>query len=313
MPSFAAHLIKVYARLAIKRRSLNEHDLLRHLRRRFNHNPLPVRWPKGIHHDIVTMAGIKIDRVRPIAPQATVLYIHGGGFVAGTTRTYFSWAGHVAQALKADVYLPRYRLAPEFAYPTALDDVQGAYAELLRAHPERPIIVAGDSAGGALMLALLLRLRDQAISMPVAGIAYSPYANLTTEPPSRITCQHSDDMLSLDMLHTGRNFYLQGHDAHDPYASPSFGDFTGLPPLWLSASEHECLRDDCLAVANQAQHAGIKTELVLRPHMPHVWPIFYPLLPEARVDMQRVLDFISLCVKPRHSWRGYKHAVDCLF
>lgn len=293
MPSFAAYLIKVYARVAIKRNSLNDDDLLRHLRRRFNHHPLPTRLTSGIHHDLIMLSDVPVDRIRSTSPHVTVLYVHGGGFVAGTTQTYFNWAQHVAGTLQAEVYLPRYRLAPEFAYPTALDDVHKTYMEVHKAYPHRPIVVAGDSAGGGLMLALLLRLRDRDEHLPVAGIAYSPHANLTTEPSSRITCQHSDDMLSLGMLHAGRNCYLQGHDAYDPYASPSLADFKGLPPLWLSASEHECLRDDCLAVAKQARLAAVTTELILRPHMPHVWPIFYPLLPEARADMRRIIDFVK--------------------
>ncbi len=292
MPSISAHLLKAYARWHIKIRPSSADELVGHLRRHFNTHALPVLPAPGIVRGHRRVAGIGVDTLSPAQPRAAVLYVHGGGYVAGITRTYFNMCSLWARRLQLDIWLPDYRLAPEHPYPAALDDVRSVYLDMLQHYAPSNIVLAGDSAGGALVLSLLLRLRDEGQPLPAAALALSPYADLSNSMNSRIRCDARDDMLSLDMLHSGRDIYLAGADPRQPYASPAFGDYQQLPPLWLSCSQDECLADDAQEVARRARQAGVSVELLERPQLPHVWPIFYPFIHEARQDQEAILDFL---------------------
>ena len=165
------------------------------------------------------------------------------------------------------------------------------YRELI--DDPRPLVVAGDSAGGNLTLVTLLRARDEGLPMPVCAIAISPGADATGELMSRQANNDSDPMLSQAMIDGATKLYLQGADPLHPYASPCRGDYRQLPPLMLTVSEEECLRDDAYAVAERARQAGVPVKLLSRPDMPHVWPILRLLLPEARKDTERLINFVQ--------------------
>lgn len=292
MPSLAAYALKGFTRIAIKRQLQDPQLLLRHLRRSFNIPQPWTRLPGTIRKDRFHHGALQGDRLRPTNQDRAILYLHGGGYVAGLTATYHNLCGYLAHHLNAEIYLPDYRLAPEHAYPAALEDAVSTYEMLLQRYRPEQITIAGDSAGGGLSLALLLWLRDHGRPLPHSAIAISPFADMTTEAGSRVRNNDSDDMLSLDMLHGGSDLYLQGADPKHPYASPVFGDFSGLPPLFISVSDHECLCDDAYTVAARAQQSQVPVTFVSRAHLPHVWPIFYPLLPEARQDVRRMVRFV---------------------
>ena len=156
-----------------------------------------------------------------------------------------------------------------------------------------PLMVAGDSAGGNLTLATLLRARDEQQLMPVCAVAISPGADATGKLMSRDANNGSDPMLSRVMIDGATRIYLQGADPFHPYASPTQGDYQGLPPLMLTVSEEECLRDDSYVVAEQARRASVPVTLLSRQDMPHVWPIFLLLLPEARQDTRKIVRFMQ--------------------
>lgn len=129
--------------------------------------------------------------------------------------------------------------------------------------------------------------------MPVCAIAISPGADCTGKLMSRQANNDSDPMLSQAMIDGATKLYLQGADPLHPYASPCRGDYQQLPPLMLTVSEEECLRDDAYAVAERARQAGVPVKLLSRPDMPHVWPILRLLLPEARKDTERLINFVQ--------------------
>ena len=128
--------------------------------------------------------------------------------------------------------------------------------------------------------------------MPVCAVAISPGADATGELMSRDANNESDPMLSRVMIDGAVRIYLQGADPFHPYASPTRGDYRGLPPLMLTVSEEECLRDDAYVVAEQARHAGVPVTQLSRQDMPHIWPIFL-LLPEARQDTRKIIRFMQ--------------------
>ncbi|HET8730898.1 MAG TPA: alpha/beta hydrolase fold domain-containing protein [Moraxellaceae bacterium] len=294
MPSLIAHSMKLFSRMFIRTTPKSPADLVAHLRRTMNSPLMPVMLPSGVKAEDWHAGALRGDRLRVASPAKVILYLHGGGYVCGKTRTYFNLCGRLASELNAEVLLPDYRLAPEHPFPAAIDDAVASYEWLLQQgwRPEQ-ITIAGDSAGGGLTLGTLLALRDRGRPMPRCAVLISPFADVRAIAPSIRGNDESDYMLGAAMLEVGRNLYAQTPvDSTHPYASPVLGDFTGLPPLFITVCDHECLRDDAYGVEARALAAGVPVTLVSRPELMHVWPVFVPLLPEANEDLTRIANFI---------------------
>lgn len=294
MPSLIAHSMKLFSRMYIRHNPKDQASLVQHLRRSMNHSPLPVLLPPGVRAEAWQDAGVRGDRLLVAAPEQVILYLHGGGYVCGKTRTYFNICSRLARELNAEVLLPAYRLAPEHPFPAAIEDAVASYEWLLKqGWRGDQITIAGDSAGGGLSLGTLLALRDNGRPLPRCAVLISPYADVHSTTASIRGNDATDFMLGANMLEVGRNVYAQTPlDAAHPYASPALGDYSGLPPLFITVCDHECLRDDAYAVEAKALAAGVPVTLLSRPDLMHVWPIFAPLLPEAREDLTRIANFI---------------------
>lgn len=294
MPSLIARVVKAGSRLTIRHQPKSADALVRHLRRTMGNPPMVTLLPRGVTRAPFHEGNLKGDWLRVAKPRQVLLYLHGGGYVCGTPKTYHNLCGRLAKALEADVLMPAYRLAPEHPFPAAVDDALEAYDFLLRqGWRGDQISVAGDSAGGGLTLALLLALRDRKRPLPKCAVVYSPYADVTMAQPSRRYNDGKDDMLSYRMLEIGMDVYVQNGEHEHPYASPVYGDYTGLPPLFITVCEQEIFRDDAYRVADAARAAGVPVSLLARNDLLHVWPIFVPILPEAREDLEKVVRFIG--------------------
>lgn len=294
MPGIRTRLTRLALRALIKRECSERDPTIRHLRRALAAPPLLKRLPVGAHREPVELdEGLWATRVHTNDARYTVLYFHGGAFVAGETATYNAMAGYMARKLPGEVYLLDYRLAPEHPYPAAVDDCMSAYRALLDqgVNPEH-LILAGDSAGGNLTLATLLRARDEGLPLPRCAVTFSPTTDATCRLPSIDGNDRRDVMLTASMIRQAAAIYLNGTDPYTPRASPLHGDYQGLPPLLFTTSESECLRDDCYAAVNKAREAGVTARLITRKDMPHVWPIFYPLMPEAKKDLKQAVAFM---------------------
>ncbi|MCC2636395.1 MAG: alpha/beta hydrolase fold domain protein [Moraxellaceae bacterium] len=303
MPSLIAHSMKLFSRMYIRHNPKDPASLVRHLRRSMNHSPMPVLLPPGVRTEAWQDGGVRGDRLLVAAPEQVILYLHGGGYVCGKTRTYFNMCSRLARELNAEVLLPAYRLAPEHPFPAAIEDAVASYEWLLKqGWRGDQITIAGDSAGGGLSLGTLLALRDKGRPLPRCAVLISPYADLHVTSASIRGNDATDFMLGANMLEVGRNVYAQTPlDAAHPYASPALGDYTGLPPLFITVCDHECLRDDAYAVEARALAAGVPVTLLSRPDLMHVWPIFAPLLPEAREDLVRMANFIRGAGRRKHA------------
>ena len=214
--------------------------------------------------------------------RATILYLFGGGYVLGSPASRRKTAGHLANAADARVLLANYRLAPESKFPRALVNVVDAY-EFLLSHDIAPdhIIVAGDSSGGGLALALLLALKGRELPLPAGAVALSPWADLACEGASMSSRADVDIMVTRDGLLDMASQYLADHDPKDPLASPVYGDFRGLPPLLLLVGGDEVLLDDAVRVAVAAGTGDTDATLFIGAGMQHVWPTWAGALPEA--------------------------------
>jgi monoterpene epsilon-lactone hydrolase len=294
MASFLAHVVKRVSRRKIRRSHTTPEKLVAHLRVAMNSPALPPMIPKGVRWEPQGEGALRGEALRVAAPREAVLYLHGGGYVAGHPRVYRNLCARLAKRLSADVFVPDYRLAPEHPFPAALEDAIAAYhAVLARGFSPRALTIVGDSAGGGLTLALLLALRDGGEPLPKCAVVFSPLADLRFVNKSIHDNSQSDDMLSEEMVRLGATLYPGRHSVDNPLISPALGEYTDICPLLVSVCETECLRDDAYAVVAQAERAGVLVELISRPDLLHVWPIFTPLLAEAREDFERIARFIT--------------------
>jgi epsilon-lactone hydrolase len=245
-----------------------------------------LRSEQGLEFDV---ADISHPRAAPAS--TIVLYLHGGGYLFGSPKTHRQVLIAMVKAFLAPVYGLDYRLAPEHPFPAAVEDAAEAYAWLLSRHPQAEIVLAGDSAGAGLAIATAVGVRDAGWKLPKAIVAFSPYSDLAVTGPSVEANAKSCAMFTPGSVREAAAIYLAGANARDPRASPLYADFAGLPPMLLFASRHEILRDDTLRLAERAAAAGVKVQLVVRDRLPHVWPVFVALLPEARDAFATVASF----------------------
>lgn len=228
-----------------------------------------------------------------------LLYIHGGSWMSGSLEGYRAHAGRLAEVTGCSVLNVGYRLAPEHPFPAGLDDCRTAYRWLLDNGPDgagaaRSVFVAGDSAGGNLTLALLLKLRDGGMPLPAAAVALSPAADLTWSSPSIRERAALDPVLRPERIETVVHAYLQRRAAvEDPLVSPLNGNLEGLPPLMLQLGDAEILYDDSVRFADKARSAGVTVELDVWPGMPHVFQMFAPWLPQAARALSSIGRFVA--------------------
>lgn len=252
--------------------------------------------PRGTTTRPVDAGGVPGDVVttRASLPGRHLLYLHGGAYAVGAPRLYRHFTWRIADAARARVLVLDYRLAPEHPFPAALDDAVGAWRWLLdHGADPRQMAVAGDSAGGGLALALMLKLRDDGLPLPAAAVAMSPWTDLALTAPSFRSNAAADPMLVADDVPRFAAGYLGGADARNPYASPLYGNPRGLPPTLLQAGSDEILRDDAVRMAEAMSAAGCDIELQVWRKMPHTWQLLASVLPEARAALAEIARFLA--------------------
>jgi len=244
----------------------------------------------------VVAGGVPAEWVIPEGAQSSraILFVHGGSFVAGSIASHRTLAGNVAIASKARALLIDYRLAPEHPFPAAVEDTVAAYAWLLgQGLAPGQVVVAGDSAGGNLSLALLLHLRDRQQPMPAGAVCLCPAPDLSFSGESAVTNLEKDIMLNMSEERAYIEAYLNGADPRAPLASPIYGDLRGLPPLLMQVGSHEILLSDVERFAEKARAAGVEVTLEVWPEMQHDWQVAAKLLPEGRQAVAHVGDFVG--------------------
>ncbi|MET3896302.1 monoterpene epsilon-lactone hydrolase [Devosia sp. UYZn731] len=225
--------------------------------------------------EAATVGGIAGFWVRPAGAQqgARVLYIHGGGYVLGSAQAFTSFVGQIARRAGADTFIPDYRLAPEHPYPAAINDAVAVYHGLVTEGAER-IVIAGDSAGGGLTLALLSILaadKTRGVAQPVGAAVMSPLTDLAAAGESYQTRAEADPIFTRDVLKAFSDMYLQGQDAALPKASPLHADLNGLPPIRIDVGDNEVLLSDSTRYADRAKAAGVEVTLSIWEGMAHVF------------------------------------------
>ena len=250
--------------------------------------------PEDINAKLVSGPGydgewIRIGRTRP---RKVILYFPGGGFILRMPVQHRGFVAKICRAAKAKALLVHYRLAPESPFPGALEDCLAAYHDLLaQGIAPADITIAGDSAGGGLVMSTLLALRDEGTPMPRNAMVLSPLADLTHSGKSRKFNKRKDPVLSAVRTSGLKDLYIGEAVASDRFVSPVFSDFDDLPPMLGIVGSTEILLDDTVMAAQRAREAKVPFYLEIWDEMPHVFSIF-PVLPESQVAIDRMGEFI---------------------
>jgi acetyl esterase/lipase len=296
MPSPTGRFFNLFVRLFVRRRYGDDaSQTARQARRIFGAPRLWQKWStRGLR---LTQSGESEPRGEWLEPQnaadAVVFYVHGGGFISCSPRTHRPIAAALARKTDFRLFSVDYRLAPEDRFPAALEDLSKAYRWLLEQNvsPER-VAFAGDSAGGGLVLSLLLRLRDENLPLPACAVCFSAWTDLTGTSDSIRANADVDDMFYPENTGEFARAYLGEASAENPLVSPVFGAYENFPPVLFHVGSTEILLDDSRRIHQKIQAAGGESHLEIYEDIFHCWQMAVEMLPEAKDSLDKAAEFI---------------------
>lgn len=232
---------------------------------------------------------------RPENPEKKIVYyIHGGGFVGACTKERMPFVAELVKSFGWDVFSLDYRLAPEFMYPCGLEDCLDGYLWLLERYAPEDIVLVGESAGGNFVLTLPLLLRDRGLPLPKAVYSNSPVTQMLEEKESFRRFSLKEDFIVVEgILENTAGIYMCPEEAGEPYISPLCAELHGLPPIFLTASECECLLDDAVAMAAALKEAGNNVRLKTYPGLCHAFIISPQMKEVVRLAYPDLRDFLQ--------------------
>ena len=232
--------------------------------------------------------------------QGVVLYLHGGGYTCGNLDYAKGFAATLSDECGVRVFCAAYRLAPEDRFPAALDDAVVSYQYLLsKGYPANQILLCGESAGGGLIYALCLRLKQLRLPLPCGLIGISPWTDLTGSGQSYIDNRDIDPSMTPELLQFYAACYTD--DPKDPLCSPLFGDLTGLPPSLLFVGGDEVMLDDTRVLHKKLLAAGCRSRLIVAPERWHAYVLYY--LNENMSDFDTINQFMTRVLSPARKLR----------
>ncbi|MBV1883841.1 MAG: alpha/beta hydrolase [Pseudomonadales bacterium] len=234
----------------------------------------------------IELGGVPTEEICPndADPSKVILYFHGGGYALGSFVTHRSLVSDLARASGRNGYLIDYRLAPENVFPAPIEDAVSAYKGLLETKniSASDIVFGGDSAGGGMVMATLLKLKELNLPLPAAALCISPWVDLQMTGDTHQSKADVDPMVHKEDLAVWVEMYLKSTPADTPLASPIHGDLSGLPPLLIQVGSAETLLDDSRMLAANAKAAGVTVDLQEWEDMIHVWHHFAPMVEDGR-------------------------------
>jgi acetyl esterase/lipase len=270
-------------------------------RAKFDQLEAMLQIPNDVKIEKVDVGGVPALWIS--TPEAVeehvVLYLHGGGYVQGSINTHKEFGSRISRVSSSRVLLLDYRLAPENSYPAALEDAVAAYKWLIDSQGIEPknIIIGGESAGGGLTLATLLKLRDTGITLPTAAVILSPWADLLMTGDSMRTKAKVDPLANASDLLFLASLYIGEDDPKNPYISPLYADLKGLPPMLIQVGGAEILLNDATRIAENAKLAGIDVILDVWEDMIHMFQMFALWGPEGQEATEKIGEFIQKHLK----------------
>ncbi len=257
-----------------------------------NASNFPV--PEGTEIEAVTPGKFKGEWVRTpgVRSDAAMLYLHGGAYVFCSPLTHRHLVAGLSAATNLPAFAVDYRLAPEAPFPAAVDDTLAAYHWLIEQgfSPDK-IVVAGDSAGGGLTLALMISLRDAGLPLPAAGVLICPWVDLTLSGASYSATPEA--LGTRERLVNLVQLYLGGAEIKNPLASPLYADLHGLAPLLIHCGTADPFFSDSISLEPVAKAAGVDTTLEVWEDMVHIWHFYHPMLREGREAIGKIGEFVK--------------------
>lgn len=256
--------------------------------------------PADVTVEPVTANGVRAEWTwTPGAdPSKVILYLHGGGYVLCSLDSHRHLVAEVGRAARTRTLAIDYRLAPEHPFPAPVEDTIAAYRYLLDSGLKPAgIALAGDSAGGGLVVAALLAIREAGLPLPACGWCISPWVDMEALGQSFTDRAETDPTVQRATIQMMAGLYLAGADPKHPHASPIHGDLRGLPPLLIQVGSAETLLDDSTALARKAGIADVPVELQIWPEMIHIWHIFFPMLAAGRRAIASGGSFVRSALK----------------
>lgn len=268
----------------------------------FRKHPVERAWvcPIGYTYELIQTENCTMEYLRPdhVMTGRVILQLHGGGYIGPMKNIYRKFAVRYSKfSYGSDVLSLDYRVAPEHPYPAALEDAIYAYQWLIeeKHYHSDQIVVAGDSAGGGLAIALCMYLRDHKIAMPAGLVLMSPWTDLTCSGESYDTNYERDPLFGNSresMLY--HSTYIGNHDPKEPYISPLFGNFADLPPMLFQTGDYEMMLSDSIETAKRARAAGVKCRMSVYEGMFHVFQMSLDLFPESKEAWEEIKHFFEV-------------------
>jgi epsilon-lactone hydrolase len=276
-----AEIVALRAKLAGRPRS----DDYRQRRKDIDARGLQYGLAADVSVESVTANGVRAEWIStPQAdPDTALLYFHGGGFVIGSLDSHRHLVAEAGRAANAFALALDYRLAPEHRFPAAVEDAVLGYRFLLsRGYQPGCIAVAGDSAGGGLVVSAMIAIRDAGLPQPGCGWCISPWVDMEAIGETMSTKATADPTVQKAGLLDMAEMYLKGADPRSPLAAPLYADLAGIAPLLIQVGAAETLLDDAMRLTKAAGAADVRVDLQIWPEMIHVWHLFHPELKAGR-------------------------------
>ena len=251
--------------------------------------------PEDVSTHSLVVRGMKAEWLIPDGshPAKVIMYVHGGGYVAGSCRDHRGIIAKFAKWCGVKTLLYEYRLAPEHPFPAAVDDSVSVYDWLLDSgYKAQNILIAGESAGGGLCLATLLALKERNFPLPVAAVAISPWTDLTCSGESYRT-KNRVSPAPINSWNVFSRYYIGNDSATNPLISPLFGDMKGLPPIFINSGVDDELFDDGEQFYLKAKNADVDIHFRAGKGMLHCYPLLAPMFKEASEAMDEIVLFIG--------------------
>lgn len=268
------------------------------IRYMFELNQLLAAEPTEVLYEEVVCPGTVGPAIwcKPVSahPSQVILYLHGGGCFAGSPKSHRKLAAHLAKAAGAYALVTDFHLAPEFRFPTQLNDVLATFRWLLeRGVSHQNIVLAGDSAGGNLAVTATLKLKEEGSELPGGVVAISPWVDLEATGESLDTNAQKDVFANRGTEAYFAQLYLDKAPPNSPFANPFYADLTGFPPIHVSVGEWEVLLSDAERLVQHAKQAGVDVTYELGPEMQHVYQLMAGKAPEANRTIENMARWLK--------------------
>ena len=290
-----AHILSAILRQLRSRPSFDSIGIEKY-RNRLEKSALAFKPDKSVEEESFHIKDIEAQWLTPVHynEKHIIMYVHGGGYVAGSIKSHKDLASRIAVASETKVLIFNYRLAPEHPFPAGLEDVKTIYFWLTDKYKDgHKISIVADSAGAGLALGLLSILLKISGPLPVCSVLLSPWIDLECKNSSLIENSKQDPLLNQDALKKTARLYTHQDDLSNSLISPVNNDFTGISPILIQTGENEVLIDDSKILAEKLEHTNADVQLDIWKEMFHVWHYFAQYLPEGREAINEIGNFIK--------------------